>query len=60
MARIMIRNLDDDMRARLRIRAAEHHRSMEKEVRTVLRDAVDGGRTGSQGLLHLTRECFGP
>ena len=29
MASITIRNLDNDVKTRLRVRAAEHHRSME-------------------------------
>ena len=42
MAQILVRNLDDDIKARLRVRAAEHGRSMEQEVREILRQAVDG------------------
>ena len=34
MASITIRNLDDDLKLRLRIRAAEHGRSMEEEPGT--------------------------
>ena len=30
MANITVRNLDDDVKTRLRVRAAEHHRSMEE------------------------------
>ena len=41
MASITIRNLDDDVKRRLRIRAAEHGRSMEEEAREILRDVVD-------------------
>ncbi|MCG5535284.1 FitA-like ribbon-helix-helix domain-containing protein [Ectothiorhodospira mobilis] len=41
MASITIRNLDEDLKRRLRIRAAEHHRSIEEEVREILRLAVD-------------------
>ncbi|WP_309665860.1 FitA-like ribbon-helix-helix domain-containing protein [Tabrizicola sp.] len=40
MASITIRNLDDDLKRRLRVRAAEHGRSMEAEVREILRQAV--------------------
>ena len=40
MASITIRNLDDDLKRRLRARAAEHGRSMEAEVREILRQAV--------------------
>ena len=40
MTAISIRNLDSDVKARLRIRAAEHGRSMEAEIRAILADAV--------------------
>jgi plasmid stability protein len=40
MASITIRNLEDDLKRRLRMRAAEHGRSMEEEVREILRRAV--------------------
>ncbi len=40
MASITIRNLDDHLKRRLRVRAAEHGRSMEAEVREILRQAV--------------------
>ena len=60
MANITIRNLEEDVRTRLRVRAAEHDRSMEEEVRIILRDAVNGGRTGPRDLARFTRECFAP
>ena len=60
MASITIRNLDDEVKTRLRVRAAEHHRSMEEEARIILRDAVNGGRTGPRDLVEFTRECFAP
>ena len=60
MANITIRNLDEDVRTRLRVRAAEHDRSMEEEARIILRDAVNGGRTGPRDLARFTRECFAP
>jgi len=40
MASITIRNLDDALKRRLRIRAAKHGRSMEEEARDILRRAV--------------------
>jgi len=40
MASITIRNLDDDLKRRLRVRAAEHGRSMEEEAREILRVVV--------------------
>jgi plasmid stability protein len=42
MASITIRNLDDDVKRRLRVRAAEHGRSMEEEVREIRRQVVAG------------------
>ena len=33
MASITIRNLDDEVKTRLRVRAARHHRSMEEEAK---------------------------
>jgi Plasmid stability protein len=40
MASITIRHLDDGIKRRLRIRAAEHGRSMEEEAREILRQVV--------------------
>ena len=37
MASITIRNLDDGLKRRLRVRAAENGRSMEEEARDILR-----------------------
>ena len=58
MASITIRNLDEDVKTRLLVRAAEHHRSLEEEVRIILRDAVTGRRAGPRNLVTFTRECF--
>ncbi len=58
MASITIRNLEDGLKTRLRIRAAEHGRSMEEEARCILRDAVDQER--SKTLADLALETFGP
>lgn len=60
MASITVRNLDEDVKTRLRVRAAEHNRSMEEEVRIILRNAVDDGRGGPRDLAKFTRECFAP
>jgi plasmid stability protein len=40
MAAVSIRNLDDTVRERLRIRAAANGRSMEAEMRAILVEAV--------------------
>lgn len=42
MATITIRNLDDELKAQLRIVAASHGRSMEEEVRVIIRQALLG------------------
>ena len=60
MANITIRNLDEDVKIQLRVRAAEHNRSMEEEARIILRDAVNSGRTDPRDLAKFTRECFAP
>jgi plasmid stability protein len=40
MAQFVVRGLEDDVKARLKRRAARHGRSMEEEVRHILRNAV--------------------
>ncbi len=40
MAQFTVRNLEDDVKARLKRRAARHGTSMEDEVRQILRNAV--------------------
>lgn len=40
MASITIRNLDEQLKQKLRLRAATHLRSMEDEVRNILRAAL--------------------
>jgi plasmid stability protein len=44
VADISIRNLDDGVRERLRVLAAEHGRSMEAEIRAILEHAVRAQR----------------
>lgn len=43
MPSITVRNLDEELKRRLRVRAAEHGRSMEEEVREILREVVGHG-----------------
>ncbi len=40
MASITIRRLDESLKARLRVRAAYHGRSMEEEAREILRNSL--------------------
>ena len=42
MANLSVRNLDDDLISRLKLRAARHGRSAEAEVRAILRQALSG------------------
>lgn len=44
MAALSIRDLDDGVRDRLRVRAARNGRSMEAEVREILTEAAMGDR----------------
>ena len=41
MPALLIRGLDDTLKRQLRLRAAENGRSMEEEVRQILRRALD-------------------
>lgn len=40
MAAVSVRDLDESVRERLRVRAAQHGRSMEAEIRAILTEAV--------------------
>ena len=59
MASITIRKLDEDVKSRLRVRAAANGRSMEEEARMILRDAV-GEEPEPKNLATFIRECFAP
>ena len=58
MARLTIRDLDDAVNEKLRVRAARRGHSMEEEARLILRQAVDG-ITAAQ-FLKAMEESFGP
>jgi plasmid stability protein len=60
MASITIRRLDDAVKARLRIRAARHGRSMEEEARQVLSAALAEEPKGTLNLADAIRRDFGP
>ena len=59
MASITIRNLDEDVKTQLRVRAAQHHRSMEEEARLILRDAVIR-KPSSRNLAEAIRARIAP
>lgn len=57
MATITIRNLDDDLKASLRVKAANHGHSMEEEQRLILRRAL-ASSLGNRGLGTRIRARF--
>ena len=59
MANITVRNLDEDVKTRLRVRGADSRRSMEEEAWLVLRDAV-WHNLSSWNLTDIIRSHFGP
>ena len=50
MARILIRDIEDDVKERLQRRAARHGHSVEAEIRDILRNAVKDDIPPSGGL----------
>ena len=52
MAAITIRNLDDSLKTKLRMRAASHDRSMEEEARSILRETLQEEEYGLGSLIH--------
>lgn len=57
MTTLTIRNFDDDLKAALRMRAAEHGHSMESEVRAILRAALQRPSNGP-GMATRIRQRF--
>lgn len=60
MASITVRNLDEGLKRRLRIRAAENDRSMEQEARDILRTALDEDAVPVRNLGTAIHELFKP
>jgi plasmid stability protein len=50
MSTITVRNIDDEIKAKLRVRAARNGRSMEAEVRDIIAAAVGGPTPPEKGL----------
>lgn len=50
MSSITIRNLDDKLKASLRLRAARHGLSMEQEVRNILQSTLAADASPASGL----------
>lgn len=60
MATMTIRNIDDRLKARLRVRAAQHGRSMEDEARDILRAALSSEPVRRASLLEDIRARIEP
>ena len=60
MASITVRNLDNGLKRRLRIRAAEHGRSMEQEARDILKAALNEDAAPSTNLGTAIHRLFRP
>jgi antitoxin FitA len=58
MASITIRNLDESIKGRLRVRAAHHKRSMEDEARKILAAALTGEYEAEQSLAESIQKRF--
>ncbi len=58
MAQLVVRNLDDDVKAKLQERARQHGRSTEEEVREILRNAVRSEAKASEPLGRRLRTLF--
>jgi len=50
MAQLIVRNLENSVKERLRQRARKHRRSMEEEAREILRNSVNEDETAGAGL----------
>ena len=60
MASITIRNLDDKVKTRLRVRASANGRSMEQAARQILASTVDREPTPVERLGTAIHELFKP
>jgi len=60
MASITIRRLDDALKARLRVRAARHGRSMEQEAREILRERLSADTAHGPNLADSIRRRVAP
>ncbi len=58
MSSITIRNLDPALKARLRVRAAEHGHSMEAEVRRILQQTLSAGPPPGESLYDRVHARF--
>jgi plasmid stability protein len=59
MAQLVVRNPDDDVKAKLQQRARRYNRSTEEEVREILRNAVRNEPGKTESLGKSLRALFG-
>lgn len=60
MTTMTIRNIDEGLKARLRVQAAEHGRSMEDEARDILRAALSTETARGSSLVEAIRARVAP
>lgn len=60
MASMTIRNIDETVKKRLRLRAAENGRSLEAEAREILSNGVASQPIGGDNLFDSIRRRFEP
>ena len=60
MATMTIRNIDDKLKAKLRVQAAMHGRSMEDEARDILRMALSVEPVSGRSLVDAIRARIEP
>jgi phosphopantothenoylcysteine decarboxylase/phosphopantothenate--cysteine ligase len=57
MASLTVRQLDDRLKTLLRLRAAKHGRSVEEEIRVILRGAAEDQGPGAQDLIEAPKSA---
>jgi plasmid stability protein len=60
MASITIRQLEENTKRKLRMRAARHGRSMEQEAREILKSALNQPEERPKNLAEEIRKLFAP
>ena len=60
MATLIIRKLDDTVKQRLRVRAAQNGRSMEEEAREILTAGLSQGSSQQANLFEAIRKVVEP
>jgi plasmid stability protein len=58
MGTLTIRQLDEKIKTRLRVRAAHHGRSMEEEAREILRSTLTASSPAKRNLAETIRRRF--